>query len=137
MAKGNDGFQILVVAATEMHDKIRRRLSSLGMSPVLVSRAAELGRFVRGREIYKVVLLPAVLPDSDWWAIWGELALLDRKPSILVYAQTASFELWSGVLEAGGYDVIVEPFTDEKLKKAVAHATECYDERSSGDIGRE
>ncbi len=137
MAKGNDELKVLVVAATEMQDQIRRRLSALGMSPVLVSRASELAYFVRGEEIYKVVVLPAVLPDSDCWVIWGELALLDKKPSILVYAQTASFELWSGVLEAGGYDVIVAPFTDEKLKEAVMRAAESYDERSSGDAGRE
>ncbi len=71
MAKGNDELQILVVAATEMQNQIRMRLSALGMSPVLVGRASELAYFVRGEEIYKVVVLPAVLPDSEskfaWW----------------------------------------------------------------------
>ncbi len=78
-----------------------------------------------------------MLPDSDWWAIWGALALLDDRPSILVYARTASFELWSGVLEAGGYDGIVAPFNDEELKEAVMRAAESYEERSLGGTGRE
>jgi hypothetical protein len=32
----------------------------------------------------------------------GELALLTPRPAILVYAHTASFQLWPGVLEAAG-----------------------------------
>ncbi|AXC13480.1 hypothetical protein ACPOL_4203 [Acidisarcina polymorpha] len=114
-----------------MREDFRRKLTSFGMSPVLVSRAAELAHYVRHGEIYQVALIPAALQDSDWWSIWGDLALLNPKPAILVYAHTASFPLWSGVLEAGGYDVIVEPFTDEKLKGAVLRAAESFAQRSS------
>ncbi len=121
--------RVLAVVATEMQGEIRHQLNSLGMSPVLVSRATEFAHVVRSGEIYQVALLPAALPDTDWWAIWGELALLNPRPAILVYAHTASFQLWSGVLEAGGYDVIVEPFTDEKLKEAVLRAAESFEER--------
>jgi hypothetical protein len=35
----------------------------------------------------------------------------------LVYAREATFQLWSGVLELGGYDVIVEPFSDNDLHR--------------------
>ncbi len=42
----------------------------------------------------------------------------------LVYARVATFQLWSGVLESGGYDVIVEPLTDEKLRQALLRAGE-------------
>ena len=53
--------------------------------------------------------------------------MLRPKPAILVYAHAANFQLWSGVLEAGGYDVIVEPLTDEKLMEALLRASECPD----------
>jgi hypothetical protein len=36
-----------------------------------------------------------------------------------VYSKTTSFELWMGVLESGGYDVIVEPFSIVELLEAV------------------
>jgi FixJ family two-component response regulator len=34
------------------------------------------------------------------------------------------------VLEAGGYDVIVEPFSDEELQRAVLQAAKNFEERS-------
>jgi DNA-binding NtrC family response regulator len=118
-------LRILAVVAAEMQDEIRRQLTSFGMVPTLVGRATELAHQTRNGEIYHVVLLPAALPRTDeWWTIWGELVMLSPKPAILVYAQTATFQLWSGVLEAGGYDVIVEPLTDEKLKDAILRAAE-------------
>lgn len=123
MTEEPEPIRILAVAAVEMQDEIRRQLMSFNMDPVVVSRASELSQYARNGEVYDVLLLPATLPNrEDWWAIWGELAMLTPKPAILVYAQTASFQLWSGVLEAGGYDIVVEPLTDEKLKEAVFSA---------------
>jgi DNA-binding NtrC family response regulator len=128
-------LRILAVVAAEMQDEIRRQLTSFGMVPTLVSRATELAHQTRNGEIYHVVLLPAALPRTDeWWTIWGELVMLSPKPAILVYAQTATFQLWSGVLEAGGYDVIVEPLTDEKLKDAILRAAETSEDIISEDV---
>jgi hypothetical protein len=79
-------------------------------------------------------MLPAVLPQGmDWWSTWGELSLLIHAPTILVYAHSANFHLWSGVLEAGGYDMIVEPYTHEKLKQAVMRAAARFDEQHDPD----
>jgi DNA-binding NtrC family response regulator len=128
-------LRILAVVAAEMQDEIRRQLTSFGMVPTLVGRATELAHQTRNGEIYHVVLLPAALPRTDeWWTIWGELVMLSPKPAILVYAQTATFQLWSGVLEAGGYDVIVEPLTDEKLKDAILRAAETSEDIISEDV---
>jgi len=55
----------------------------------------------------------------------------------LVYAHTASFQLWSGVLEVGGYDVIVEPFTDEEIQRAVLRAARSFKERCSNESANE
>ena len=134
MAENHDKVRILTVVPEEMQGEIRRQISAFGMSPVFVSRATELGHFVRSGEVYQIALLPAVLPDMDWWTVWGELALLNPRPAILVYAHSASFQLWSGVLEAGGYDVIVEPFTDEKLKEALLRAAESFKRRALNDV---
>jgi DNA-binding NtrC family response regulator len=133
VAEHRDEVRILAVLSSDIRDEIRRQLKSLDVSPVFVRRADELGDFVRNGEIYQVALLPASLPDMDWWTIWGELALLNQRPAILVYAHTASFQLWSGVLEAGGYDVIVEPFTHEKLNEAVMRAARSFERQRDLD----
>ncbi len=125
--EGSGQIRVLAVIAVDRQEAVRRQILSFGMVPVLVSRASQLTPHIRSGEAYEVVLLPASLPNTeDWWTIWGELAVLSPKPAILVYAPTASFQLWSGVLEAGGYDVIVEPLTDAKVKDALLRAADSY-----------
>jgi FixJ family two-component response regulator len=105
--------------------------------PVFIERAAELSYIARDRGFFHVALLPAALPDSDWWALWGSMSLLNPRPALLVYAQTADFQLWAGVLEAGGYDVIVEPFTDREIQGAVLRAAASFEERRQNEMGDE
>ena len=127
MAESRDKVRILAVVSSDLQSQIRRQLDSLDMSTVFVCRAEELGHCFRNGEVYEVALLPEILPDGiDWWTIWGELALLTHRPAILVYAASANFQLWSGVLEAGGYDVVVEPYPREKLIDAVLRAAQSF-----------
>jgi DNA-binding NtrC family response regulator len=131
-------IKILAVAAPEIQEQIRGQITSFGMIPVLVNSAAELTPRIRAGETYQVVLLPASLPNTeDWWAIWGDVVMLSPKPAILVYAHSATFQLWSGVLEAGGYDVIVEPLTDEKLEEALLRAAKSSIEISLDSLDQE
>lgn len=134
MAENRDNVRILAVVSSGFERQIQRHLSSQYMSPVFVRRAEELGYLVRNGEVYEVALLPAVLPEGiDWWTIWGELAHLTRRPAILVYAQSANFHLWSEVLDAGGYDVVAEPFTRETLRAAVLRAAWSFDQKRTMD----
>jgi FixJ family two-component response regulator len=84
----------------------------------------------RSREmIYAVALIPASLPTPEWWALWGLLSTMEPQPSILVYTRSSDFQMWSGVLEAGGFDVVVAPFTEAKLKKAIESAKDYFYQR--------
>jgi len=130
VAENHDNVRILAVVSSDFEAQIQPHLRSPDMSAVFVSRAEELGHLVRNGEIYEVALLPAALPDGiDWWTIWGELAHLARRPAILVYAQSANFHLWAEVLDAGGYDVVAEPFTREALREAVLRAAGSFDQK--------
>ena len=125
MAREARQIRVLAVVATAMREKLDRQIRSFGMVPVLANSATQLSSRIRSGEEYQVVLLPASLPNpEDWWSIWGDVATLRPRPAILVYAHTATFQLWSGVIEAGGYDVIVEPLTDEKLRDALLRSAE-------------
>jgi DNA-binding NtrC family response regulator len=122
-------IRVLAMVPVERQGQIRRQLAPLGVIVDFISKAAELSHLALSHTSYHVALLPAALPDNGWWALWGEMALLNPRPEILVYAETASFQLWSGVLEIGGYDVIVEPLTDDELQQAVTRAARSFRER--------
>jgi hypothetical protein len=59
------------------------------------------------------------------------LALLNARPAILVYAREATFQLCSRVLELGGYDVIVEHFSDSDLQDAALRAAKSFEQRTA------
>jgi FixJ family two-component response regulator len=79
---------------------------------------------------YGVALIPVSgFSTQEWWTIWGFLNTMDPRPSILVYTIRSDFEMWSSVLDSGGFDVIVAPFTAEKLRRAIASAYAEFVER--------
>jgi DNA-binding NtrC family response regulator len=133
----NTEVRLLALVSRQMQREIRRQLAPLGVTVDYISKAADVSHLVLSRAAYQVALLPAALPGNGWWALWGEIVLLHPMPEILVYARAASFELWSGVLEMGGYDVIVEPFTDGQLQQAVTRAAASFAERHSLKQGKE
>ncbi len=129
----NREVRLLALVPADVQSQIRRQLGSLGVTIDFITKAAEVSQLALSRNSYHVALLPAVLPDNGWWSVWGEIALLNPRPEVLVYAHSPTFKLWSGVLEMGGYDVIVEPFTDEDLQRAVNRAANSFAERRSRD----
>ena len=137
MAESHRQVRIVALVPAAMREKVRRQLAPLGVMIDFIGKVAELSHLTLSRVTYHVALLPAALPDNGWWSLWGEIALLNPQPEILVYAHTASFQLWSGVLEIGGYDVIVEPFTDEEIQRAVLRAAKSFEDRCSTESRNE
>lgn len=122
-------LRILAVVPSSRRDEISRQLAALNANVLFVARSAEAPAVIHEGDAFQVALLPATLSDTDWWELWGVLALLNPRPALLVYAREATFQLWTGVLEMGGYDVIVEPFSDEELQDAVLRAAKSLEER--------
>lgn len=122
-------LRILAVVAPSRRAGISRQLAALNANVLFVAHSADAETVIRGGDRFQVVLLPASLSDTDWWELWGALALQNPPPALLVYAREASFRLWSEVLDLGGYDVIVEPFSDEELQDAVLRAAKSFEKR--------
>ena len=134
---GGHGIRMLALVPVEMQVRVQRELAPLGAEIDFISAAAEVSHLALSRTSYQVALLPAALSDIGWWSLWGEIALLHPRPEILVYAQNASFKLWSGVLEIGGHDVIGEPFSGDELRRAVGRAASSFADRGSQEPGFE
>lgn len=137
MTEKRDNIRVLALALPEVQGQIRRQLEPLGITIDFISQPSQLSHLVGDQNCYHVALLPAALPDTGWWALWGHIVFLTPQPEVLVYAHNASFQLWSGVLELGGYDVIVEPFTDEELQQAVLHAARSFRDRRATEFENE
>ncbi len=125
-------MRVLVMASAEMCAMLVWQLKSLDVEVVGVTHASEIARRVQAGETFEVAILPAALPHVEWWALWGELCLLNPRPSILVYARSTTFQLWAGVLESGAYDLITEPFSDQEIQDAVLRALQNFRNNENG-----
>jgi DNA-binding NtrC family response regulator len=115
----------------------QQQLALLKIDVIFIDRASDVSALAHTGKVFSVAVLPASFPDADIWALWGELALLNPRPEILIYARNANFQVWSGVLEAGGHDVLVEPFSGEELRRAVLHAKKAFEERLAQEASGE
>jgi DNA-binding NtrC family response regulator len=127
-AQGTE-LRMLAVVPLDRRAEIARQLAPLKPDLLFLERFSEAQFAIREDGVFQVALLPASLSDTDWWELWGVLALLNPRPAVLVYAREVTFRLWSGVLELGCYDVIVDPFSDETLQGAVSGAAKSFEER--------
>jgi hypothetical protein len=125
----NAHLRILLVIPAERRREITRQLQPLNAELVFTDPCGQTEVGIKEDDIFQVAIPPATLNDTAWWKLWGVLGVLDERPAILVYAREATFQLWSGVLESGGYDVIVEPFSDAEIRNAVRRAAESFEER--------
>lgn len=132
MATTSPHLRILLVIPAERRSEISRQLRPLNAELFFADSSGQTEEGIKEDDVFQVAILPATLNDTAWWKLWGVLGVLRKRPSILVYAREATFELWSGVLESGGYDVIVEPFSDAEIRDAVRQAEENFEERQNG-----
>lgn len=122
-------LRIFLVISPDRHREMTRLLAPLKAHLVFAGPAGETEAPILEDDVFQVAILPAALSDMAWWKLWGVLGLLNRRPAILVYAREATFQLWAGVLESGGYDVIVEPFTGQEIRDAIVRAAKSFEER--------
>jgi FixJ family two-component response regulator len=119
---------VLALIPYEMQRNMRHLRSSVTGVLTTCGNADDFAQHSR-EKIYAVALIPASLPTHEWWSLWGLLATIEPQPSILVYTLSSNFPMWSGVLEAGGFDVVVAPFTEAKLRRAVESAANYFYQR--------
>jgi DNA-binding NtrC family response regulator len=125
--RGKDLWILAFVPAGRRAD-FAEQLAPLNAKIVFIAGFAEAAIAIREDHVFQVALLPGDLSDTTWWELWGVLTGLHPSPAILVYTRDPSFQMWSGVLDVGGHDVVVEPFSDEELQDAVLRAAKGFEE---------
>ena len=81
-------MRVLAVLPEQMQPELLRQLAPLKMTVVCAARALEIARLISQGAVFEVAILPAASSDAEWWALWGELCLIDPRPEILVYARS-------------------------------------------------
>jgi DNA-binding response OmpR family regulator len=127
-------LRILAFVPPNRRAEFSERLAQSRANILFVGDSAEAANAITEEDVFQVALLPGNLSDTNWWELWGVLTRLLRSPAILVYTRDPSFQMWSGVLDIGGHDVVVEPFSGEDLQNAVLRAARSFEERPDNAV---
>ena len=74
----------------------------------------------------QVVIVRSEFSGGDWKEVLQNLKERPQLPQLIVTSRTADEQLWSEVLNCGGYDVLAEPFDREEVERVVAAAWRHY-----------
>ncbi len=79
-----------------------------------------------------VVICERDLSDGDWKLLLDKFDNLPMPPSLIVTSRLADDELWSEVLNLGGYDVLAQPFDAQEVSRVVFMAWHAQRRRGHG-----
>jgi len=74
------------------------------------------------RHTVPVVLCDSDMPDGGWKEVLAGLEQLSDSPMLVVTSRGADDNLWSEVLNLGGYDVLMKPFDHQEVVRVISLA---------------
>ncbi len=75
----------------------------------------------------QVVIAESDLPHWNWKRVLNDLRNLAKPPQLVVTSRQADENLWSEVLNIGGYDVMAQPLDSHEVERVIASAHRHYD----------
>ena len=115
-------IKAMLVMAPERCLPLLDALESCGVEVLPVSNCNEARRIFEAQPLLQVVVTDAELHDGDWRQVLAIVAQGRRKIEVVVCSRLCDPKLWLDVVEEGGYDVLVEPFDHEEVRRIVEGA---------------
>lgn len=111
----------LLVMPLERCSRLKGLLASFAATIRQASSCEEAATALADDSEISLVLTDLALPDGAWFDV---LHLTnDLRPGIrVVVCGIADEQLWTNVLEAGGFDVLVEPYQEAEVNRVVSAA---------------
>ena len=112
----------MLIMARERRLPLLEALESCGIDVLPVCNCNEGRRMLEIEPQVQVVLTDAALPDGDWRGVLQIVAQAGVNIEVVVCSRLGDHKLWIDVLEQGAYDVLVEPYECEEVRRIVEAA---------------
>ena len=122
----------LLIIRQERRQALSGQLEASGVEVLPAETCSEARRILRTRPAIDVVLTGARLPDGDWCRVLGDVAQSRVHAKVVICPRLADAGLWCEALGRGAYDLLVEPYCPEEVRRIVKAAAE----RSRGEASR-
>ena len=97
-------------------------LESCSIEVLPVCDCNEARRMLETQPRVQAVVKDTALPDGDWRRVLEIVVRGRRTIEVVVCSRLDDHKLWLDVLEQGGYDVLVQPYQREEIKRIVEAA---------------
>jgi len=114
----------MLIMAWERRPPLLEALESCGIDVLLVCNCNEGRRMLEIQPQVQVVLTDAALPDGAWREVLQIVAQAGVNIEVVVCSRLGDHKLWIDVLEHGAYDVLVEAYECEEVRRIVEAAAD-------------
>ena len=126
-------IRAMLVMGRERRLPLLDALRSCGIEVLQVRDCNDARRMLETRPPVQVVITDSALPDGDWRRVFEIVAQECTNIEVVVSLRLGDATLWLDVLEHGGYDVLVEPYQHEEIRRIVEAAVAKSDMRSHAE----
>ena len=112
----------LVVMPEERRRPLLHSLESLKFETLLVGNCTEARHLLQTAPPVQVVITQVSLPDGNWCDVLRFLVDSGMEASVVVTSPQVDENLWSEVLWRGAYDLLIEPFKTDEVRRTMEGA---------------
>jgi DNA-binding NtrC family response regulator len=120
---------ILLVMAPSRRPALVAQLELCDAEILAASDCQEARRLLQKRPPVRVVLADENLPDGRWCEVLEAVERNGLDAATVVCAPLADVNLWCDALEQGAYDLLVEPYRTEEVRRIVHGAATTWQRR--------
>jgi DNA-binding NtrC family response regulator len=113
---------VMLVMARERRLSLLETLESCAIDVLPVCDCNEARRMLETQPPVQAVVTDTALPDGDWRRVLEIVVQGCANIEVVVCSRLGDHKLWMDVLEQGGYDVLVEPYQREEIRRIVEAA---------------
>ena len=121
----------LVVMSRERRLPLLENLDRLTLSVLTAEDCREARALLQTRPPLEIVIIDVSLTDGNWCDIFKFLVDYGISASVVVASGFADERLWSEVLWRGAYDLLVEPYGREEVRRILEGALRAIEAQRS------
>ncbi len=114
----------LLVMPPEKRSALLGHFTGVRMQVLTASNCREAADRLRAEPGVRVVLSDLSLEDGTWLDVMHDVDQRKAGAKVVVCVHLADERLWVRLIEAGAYDVLVEPYEDVEVKRILESASE-------------
>jgi DNA-binding NtrC family response regulator len=122
----------IVVMSPERRRSLDLNLEQLNVQVLYAGSCQEARNLLKEHPRVSVVITDVSLMDGNWCDIFRYLVDNGIHASVVVSSRLADERLWSEVLWRGAYDVLVEPYDPDEVRRIVEGALRSATSHSHG-----